>query len=77
MNNSSAINYRNPAEIRAKGFEALSNALGTIGTIYFLRQFSGGSGNWTEDRKSILGNITEQDFEEELAALRKTPFIER
>jgi hypothetical protein len=62
--------------MHSKGMEALNEALGTVGTIYFLRQFSGGSGNWTEERKSILADVTEADFENDLAALRKNPLMQ-
>jgi hypothetical protein len=65
------FNYRNQAEVRAKGLEALTDTLGTVGTVYFLRLFSNGSGNWTEDRKELLADMTEEDFEKELSVLRQ------
>jgi hypothetical protein len=76
VSDTNILNYRDPAAIRRKGMEALGAALGTVGTIYFLRQFSGGSGNWTEERKSILADVTEEDFERDLAALRKNPLMQ-
>ncbi|MDR3262390.1 MAG: hypothetical protein LBT78_11240, partial [Tannerella sp.] len=39
------------------------------------RSFSGGSGNRTEERKSILADVTEADFEKDLAALQKNPLM--
>jgi hypothetical protein len=36
--------------IREKGLEALTRELGAVGTVYFLRQFNSGKGNWTEKK---------------------------
>jgi hypothetical protein len=76
MSDTNVLNYRDAATIRTKGMEVLREALGTVGTVYFLRQFSGGSGNWTEERKSILADVTEADFEKDLAILRKNPLMQ-
>ncbi|MHA1150819.1 MAG: hypothetical protein ACTSR8_21575 [Promethearchaeota archaeon] len=43
-----------PFEIRKKGIEALSNALGPIGMVRFLHQFESGTGNYTKERKIWL-----------------------
>jgi hypothetical protein len=74
IHNTAEINYRDSVEIRERGLKALSNTLGTVGTVYFLRQFSNGSGNWTEERKTVLANVSEADFEKDLENLRKSPF---
>ena len=39
-----------PHEIRMKGFEALTKALGPVGMIRFLQQFDLGEGDYTKDR---------------------------
>jgi hypothetical protein len=44
--------------------------LGTVGTVYFLRQFEQGWGNYTEERQELLKTVTEEDFERDLALLR-------
>jgi 3-hydroxyisobutyrate dehydrogenase-like beta-hydroxyacid dehydrogenase len=75
MSDTNLVNYRDLATIRTKSMEALSEALGTVGIVYFLGQFSGGSGNWTEERKSVLAGATEADFEKDLAALRKNSLM--
>lgn len=48
----------NLSAIREEGFRLLVNGLGTAGAITFLRQFDGGSGNYTEERQSLLEGIT-------------------
>ncbi|MDR1165469.1 MAG: hypothetical protein LBO66_06280 [Deltaproteobacteria bacterium] len=37
MNNNSSDDYRNPSLLRKKGVEALTKALGPVGTAYFIR----------------------------------------
>jgi len=56
--------------IREKGMEVLTRELGSVGTVYFLRQFSAGKGNWTEERKTELAGISVADIESDIAALR-------
>jgi hypothetical protein len=40
--------------MRKAGMDALQKELGTVGTVYFLRQFEVGTGNYTEDREQLL-----------------------
>jgi hypothetical protein len=56
--------------IREKGLEVLTRELGAVGTVYFLRQFSAGKGNWTEDRRTELADISVADIENDIAGLR-------
>lgn len=44
----------NPGELRTRGFKALVDALGWADAARFLRQFEPGSGNYTEERDTIL-----------------------
>jgi hypothetical protein len=44
--------------IREDGIRVLIKELGATGTVNFLRQFESGSGNYTEERESILAGIT-------------------
>jgi hypothetical protein len=44
----------NLSVIRNDGYRALINELGAAGTVLFLRQFEGGHGNYTEERRTIL-----------------------
>ena len=48
-------------EIRKKGLEALAEALGPVGMIRFLQQFDVGKGNYTEERKKWLDDLTIDD----------------
>ena len=64
------IDIQDARYIREKGMEALTRELGAIGTVYFLRQFNNGKGNWTEDRKKELAGITMDDIEKHIATLR-------
>jgi len=61
------------SELRERGFRALADALGWANAVRFLRQYDPGSGNYTEERASLLpddplesltteiGRIQEQD----------------
>lgn len=44
------------AQIREKGFEALSQHLGIVGMVRFLQQSELGWGNYTEERDQWLGD---------------------
>ena len=59
--------------IREKGMDALMRELGSIGTVYFLRQFYTGKGNWTEERKTELAGLTIEDIEKDIAHMRALP----
>ena len=48
-------------DIRKKGIEALAEALGPIGMIRFLQQLDVGKGNYTEERRKWLDNLTIDD----------------
>ncbi|MDR1588779.1 MAG: hypothetical protein LBS51_01135 [Oscillospiraceae bacterium] len=58
MNSNAASDYRNPATVRKAGMDALQKELGTVGAVYFLRQFEVGTGNYTEEREQLLAGIT-------------------
>ncbi|GHV83998.1 hypothetical protein AGMMS50212_13380 [Spirochaetia bacterium] len=70
MTQTVAIDIHDIRLIRERGLEALTQELGTVGTVYFLRQFNIGKGNWTEDRKKELAGITMADIENDIANLR-------
>jgi len=56
-----AINYRDFPYIRKAGIAALKKELGSVGAVYFLRQFSAGSGDYTKEREALLANDTPED----------------
>jgi len=45
------------AEIMEAGREALSQALGSVGMMRFIHQFSNGSGDYTRDREQLQSEI--------------------
>ena len=42
------------SELRERGFRALADTLGWVNAVRFLRQYDPGSGNYTEERASLL-----------------------
>ncbi len=44
----------NQSELRDRGFKALTEALGWVNAVRFLRQYDPGSGNYTEERRTLL-----------------------
>ncbi len=42
------------SELRHRGFQALTEALGWVNAVRFLRQYDPGSGNYTEERRTLL-----------------------
>ena len=56
-----AINYRDFAYLRRAGLDALRKELGSVGAVYFLRQFSTGYGDYTKEREALLADDTLED----------------
>ena len=52
----------NLSTIREDGFRVLTRELGVADTVNFLRQFEGGSGNYTEECHAALAGITIDDI---------------
>ncbi|MBP5450028.1 MAG: hypothetical protein J6Y01_07940 [Spirochaetales bacterium] len=50
MSTMKAINLNNIMQIRTIGFEALREALGTVGTVRFLQQYDLGYGDYTKEK---------------------------
>ena len=44
----------NQSELRNRGFQVLTEALGWVNAVRFLRQYDPGSGNYTEERRTLL-----------------------
>jgi len=64
------VDLHNPRFIRERGLEVLTKELGCVETVYFLRQFSAGKGNWTAERKTELAGLTTADIEHDIESLR-------
>ena len=47
-----------PAELNARGFNALIDALGYVDAVRFLKQFDNGSGNYTLERAQWLDRLS-------------------
>jgi len=60
-------------EIRAAGLEALARALGPVGMIRFLQQFETGSGDYTQERRAWLGDLTVDEIAERIRQRRTAP----
>jgi len=58
MNSNAPAYFRSPALVREAGMSALKKELGSVGTAYFIRQFSTGHGDYTAERDSLLQGIT-------------------
>jgi hypothetical protein len=71
MNGNVAMDYRNPAIVRKAGMSVLQKELGTVGTVYFLRQFEIGNGNYTEEREPLLAGITIDEIVKSVRELDK------
>ncbi len=60
-----------PNEIRNRGLEALSEALGPLGMIKFLEQFEIGDGDYTKEREKWLGDLELDTIADEITEKRK------
>ena len=68
--NNLAIDYNNPVALRKAGLDALTKELGPLGMALFMLQFDVGYGDYTEERDEILKDVTLEDAERELAAMK-------
>ncbi|GHU36555.1 hypothetical protein FACS1894172_19540 [Spirochaetia bacterium] len=69
MNN--AVIERDLNTIRKLGIEALTEKLGPIGMIEFMRQYDSGYGDYTKDRHMWLDNLTIDDICNEIKNVKK------
>lgn len=60
----------NQSELRNRGFQALTEALGWVNAVRFLRQYDPGSGNYTEERKTLLPDWDASTLVQEARKLR-------
>jgi hypothetical protein len=56
--------------IREKGLKVLKKELGPAGMVYFVRQFSSGSGNYTEERRSLQKTVSIKDIADRIKKRR-------
>ena len=56
--------------IRRLGIDALTEKLGPIGMIEFMRQFDSGYGDYTKERHAWLDNLTIEDIDNEIKKMK-------
>lgn len=59
------------SELRHRGFQALTEALGWVNAVRFLRQYDPGSGNYTEERRALLPDWDASTLVREARKLRE------
>ena len=55
---STTINYRDQRTVRRLGMAALKEKLGSVGAVYFIRQFNVGSGDYTTEREALHAELS-------------------
>jgi hypothetical protein len=58
------------SELREKGFRALADTLGWVNAVRFLRQYDPGSGNYTQERASLLPDDTVEALTSEIERIQ-------
>jgi len=61
----------NQSELRHRGFRALTEALGWVNAVRFLRQYEPGAGNYTEERRALLPDWDAETLVREARKLRE------
>ncbi len=59
----------NALELREKGYQILVSHLGQSDVIRFLQQM-GLEGDYTQERREVLGSVTREEFLDELRKVR-------
>lgn len=54
------------SELTERAIHVLSREIGAANTMRFLGQFATGSGNYTEEREALLGNLSLDDILHEI-----------
>jgi hypothetical protein len=49
-----------------QGIDALTEKLGPVGMVEFMRQFDSGYGDYTKERRTWLDNLTIEDISNEI-----------
>ena len=66
----SQVTARDVNSIRRLGINALTEKLGPIGMIEFIRQFDSGYGDYTKERHTWLDNLTIEDISDEIKKIK-------
>ena len=57
-----ALDLKNIDVLKKEGLDALSERLGPVGMVNFIRLFSSGYGDYSSERHEVLDGVTEDDF---------------
>ena len=57
-----ALNLKDLENLQEEGLKALSEKLGPVGMVNFIRLFDNGKGDYSKERWKNLDIITEDDF---------------
>ncbi|HEX4963374.1 MAG TPA: hypothetical protein VF173_21270 [Thermoanaerobaculia bacterium] len=60
----------NHSELRERGFRALADALGWVNAVRFLREYDSGSGNYTEERATLLPDLSIEELAAEVERIQ-------
>jgi hypothetical protein len=61
----------NHSELRERGFRALADTLGWVNAVRFLREYDPGSGNYTEERSTLLPDLSVEELTAEIARIQE------
>lgn len=58
-----AVTVRELEKIRREGLKALKEKLGVEGMIKFIQMYSDGKGDYTEERREKIKNLSKEDLQ--------------
>lgn len=58
-----AVKANDLEKIRKEGLKALKDTLGVEGMIKFIQMYSNCNGNYTQERRELLRDVTIEEFE--------------
>ena len=61
----------NLSVIRERGLKVLKKELGPAGMVYFIRQFYSGSGNYTEERRTLQKRFSIEEIADRIKAKKQ------
>lgn len=68
-----AVETRPLAEITQEAIQILYRELGVVDAVRFLRQFTLGYGNYTEEREQLFANMTLADIVVDMERQQRNP----
>jgi hypothetical protein len=68
-----SVSVKPLAEITHEAISLLSREMGVADTLRFLGQFASGTGNYTEERDALLGDLTLEEIVAEARRIQGSP----